>query len=98
MRRIVFDVEARLDVLQIVEYYEQADGPQLADRFTSELENFIESIAERPESFAEIRSGLRRANMGRFPHHILFQIIDSQTIRILAVKHDKRHPDLGLDR
>ncbi len=98
MRRIVYAVEAHVDVLEIVEYYEKADGPQLADRFTSELEKFIRYVAERPESFVEIRSGIRRANLDRFPHHILFQIVDTETIKILKVKHDRRNPDLGLDR
>ena len=98
MRRIIYDVEARFDVLEIVEFYERVDVPQLADRFTSELEKFIEHIAERPESFVEVRSGLRRANLNRFPHHIIFQIVDTETIKILTVKHDRRNPDLGLDR
>jgi plasmid stabilization system protein ParE len=98
VRRIVYDVEARFDVLEIVEFYEKVDGPQLADRFTSELEKFIEHISKRPESFVEVRSGLRRANLNRFPHHIIFQIVDTETIKILTVKHDRRNPDLGLDR
>lgn len=98
MRRIVYDVEARFDVLEIVEFYEKVAGPQLADRFTSELEKFIEHISKRPESFVEVRSGLRRANLNRFPHHIIFQIVDTETIKILTVKHDRRNPDLGLDR
>ena len=98
MRRTVYDVEARFDVLGIVEYYENVEGPHLADRFTSELKKFLEYVATRPESFLEIRSGIRRANLDRFPHHILFQIVDSGTIKVLAVKHDRRHPDLGLDR
>lgn len=98
MRQIVYDVEARFDVLEIVEYYENVDGPQLADRFTSELEKFIEYVAERPETFAEIRSGLRRANLSKFPHHIIFQIVDAETIKVLTVKHDRRQPDFGLNR
>lgn len=98
MRQIVYDVEARFDVLEIVEYYEKSDGPQLADRFVAELEKFITKVAEWPESYVEIRSGIRRANLNRFPHHILFQIVNADTIKILAVKHDRRHPDLGLDR
>ena len=98
MRRIVYDVEARFDVFEIVEYYEKADGPQLADRFTSELQKFIEYDAERPESFTEVRSGLRRANMVSFPHHVIFQIVDEETIKVLTVKHNRRHPDLGLNR
>lgn len=98
MRRIVYDIEARFDVLEIVEYYEKVEGQHLADRFTSELKKFLEFVATRPESYVEIRPGIRRANLDRFPHHILFEIVDLETIRILTVKHDRRHPDLGLDR
>lgn len=98
MRRIIYDVEARFDVLEIVGYYEKVDSSQLADRFTSELEKLIEYIAGRPESFVEVRSGIRRANLDKFPHHILFQLVDTETIKVLAVKHDRRNPDLGLDR
>ncbi len=54
MKQILYDVEARFDVLEIVKFYEKVDGPQLADRFTSELEKFIEHISERPETFFEI--------------------------------------------
>lgn len=92
MRRIIYNVEARFDVLETVEFYEKVDGPQLADRFISELEKFIEHIAARPESFVEIRFGIRRANLSRFPHHVLFQIVDAETIKVLAVKHDRRTP------
>jgi plasmid stabilization system protein ParE len=98
VRRIIYDVEARVDVLEIVEFYERSDGPHLADRFISELEKFMKYVAERPESFAEIRSGLRRANLNTFPHHIIFQVVDTETIKILTVKHRRRHPDIGLDR
>ena len=98
MRRVIYDVEARFDVLEIVEFYEKVDGPHLADRFISELEKFIEQIAERQKSFVEIRSGIRRANLNQFPHHILFQIVGAETIKILTVKHDRRNPDLGLDQ
>ena len=98
MKRIAYHLGARLDVLEIVEYYEREADAQLADRFTSELESFIESIAERPQSFREHKKGVRRANLVRFPHHVLFRLIDAETIKILSVKHDARRPSYGLNR
>ncbi|HEY2866829.1 MAG TPA: type II toxin-antitoxin system RelE/ParE family toxin [Pyrinomonadaceae bacterium] len=98
MRRIRYHVEARFDVLEIVDYYEEREGPELADEFTSELETFIERIAERPLSYRESEIGIRRANLDRFPHHVLFEIVDDETIKIVAVKHNRRRPSLGLDR
>jgi plasmid stabilization system protein ParE len=98
VRKIRYHVEARVDVLEIVEYYEDKEGPELADEFISELERFIESVAERPLSYREVEPGTRRANLDRFPHHVLFQIIDDEMIKVIAVKHNKRHPAQGLDR
>ena len=98
MKRIVYHLHARLDVLEIVEYYEREADGQSADRFASELERFIEAIAERPNSYRAHLKEVRRANLDRFPHHVLFQIIDDDTIKILSVKHDARHPSYGMDR
>lgn len=98
MIRIIYHVGARLDVLDIVEYYERESGADLADRFTSELEAFIEAIAERPHSYREHPRGIRRANLNRFPHHVLFRVVDAETIEILSVKHDHRRPSYGSER
>lgn|GEM_PF-1702235 len=98
MKRIVYNIEARFDVLEIVEYYEQVGGVQLADRFTSELQRFIEAIAQRPESYPTQSRTVRRANLTRFPHHVLFRVIDDDTIKIISVKHDHRKPSYGIRR
>ena len=91
-------VASEADSLEIVEYYEKVDGLELADRFVSELDRFIKFVSERPDAFAEIHSGLRRANLKTFPHHIIFEVVDEKTIIVLTIKHDRRHPDLGLNR
>jgi plasmid stabilization system protein ParE len=98
MKRIVYHVEARFDVLEIVEYFEREGGVEVADRFTTELELFIEMVAERPLGYREFKHGIRRANLHRFPHHILNQILDADTIRIISVKHDRRRPSYGFRR
>ena len=66
MKRIVYHLEARFDVLEIVEHYEQEGGAQLADRFTSELQRFIEAIAQRPESSLVIKEGSFLGHCGIF--------------------------------
>jgi plasmid stabilization system protein ParE len=45
VKRIIHHVEACVDVLEIVEYYEEQEHPELADEFTSELENIIAKLA-----------------------------------------------------
>jgi plasmid stabilization system protein ParE len=98
VKRVVYHVEARFDVLEIVEYYEREAGPVVADKFTAELERFIEKIAERPAAYPQPGTGIRRANLDRFPHHVLYRITDGNTVKILSVKHDRRRPSYGMDR
>jgi plasmid stabilization system protein ParE len=70
----------------------------LADRFVSELRRYIEAMAERPQSYPEHATGVRRANLRRFPYHVLFRILDDESIKILAIKHNRRHPSLATRR
>lgn len=98
MKTIEYHIGARFDVLEIVEHYELVDGVPLADRFVAELEKYVETIAERPRSYVNMSSGVRRANMRRFPYHIIFRVLDDNAIRILAVKHEHRHPSYGSER
>jgi plasmid stabilization system protein ParE len=47
--------------------------------------------------FAEV-NGIRRALLRRFPYSVLYRILDDGTVRILAIRHHKRHPDFGFER
>ena len=98
MRQIIYHVEARIDVLEIVEHYERKDGPLLSKRFVTELRRYIENIASRPVSYPVYVGGVRRANLDHFPHHVLFRILDEETIKIIAVRHNHRRPSYGLHR
>lgn len=80
-----------------MEYYEGVATPELADEFYRELRHFIEKAAARPESFAIRERDIRRVNLRRFPHHFLFRIV-GHTVRILVVRHHRRHPSFGSTR
>ena len=41
--------------------------------------------------------GFRRANLPRFPYHVLYEI-HAESLRIMHVRHNKRHPDYGMER
>ena len=85
------------DIDKIMEYYEQVATPELADEFYAELRLFIQEAMERPESFPIRERNLRRVNLQRFPYHFLFRIV-GDAVRILVVRHHRRHPSLGIKR
>ncbi len=95
--RLVLHPKLHSDVQAIMEYYERVAGPELADDFYSELRRFMLKAAERPESFSIRERDLRRANLHRFPYHFLFRIA-GDSVRILVVRHHRRHPSLGAHR
>jgi plasmid stabilization system protein ParE len=85
------------DISSIMEYYQQIATPELADEFYRELRHFIDKAAKGPESFAIRERDLRRVNLLRFPYHFLFRIVDD-SVRILVVRHHRRHPSFGIRR
>lgn len=95
--RVRLDSKVYLDLLEIVEHYEDEGGPEVAAAFYEEFRRYAKAAGERPYSFPGYEE-YRRVNLGKFPHHFLFEIVNETTIRITVLRHDRRHPDFGLGR
>ena len=95
--RLDFHRQVASDISRIMDYYEDATGPQLADDFYKELRAFFQNAAESPESYAIRERDLRRVNLERFPYHFLFRIA-GDAVRILVVRHHRRRQSLGTHR
>lgn len=58
--RIEFHKLVASDISRIMDYYEDAAGPQLADEFYEELRAFFQKARESPEGYALRERDLRR--------------------------------------
>lgn len=96
--KVRYHALARQDVLDILEFYEKEAGYPTAVRFFFELRRCIRRLTADPNSFPEIRGGIRRCLLDRFPYQINFEIVNPNELKILVVKHQRRDPDFGLDR
>jgi plasmid stabilization system protein ParE len=85
------------DIDQIMERYERVATRQLADEFYAEVRRLMVAAAKNPKRFAVRERDIRRANLKRFPFHFLFRIV-GETVRILVVRHHRRHPSYGMGR
>lgn len=94
---LIFHRLVQKDVRAVLRYYEEAGGPPLADRFFAELDRLVGQIESDPRKFHFLTPGLRRANMARFPYHLLFREGPAD-VRILVLRHHQRHPRFGVDR
>ena len=95
--RLILHEKVVVDVAEIMAYYEAESSAQLASEFHSEVRRLMIEAAERPESFSMRHGTLRRVNLKRFPYHFLFRIVDD-SVRILVVRHHRRHPSTGTER
>ena len=85
------------DISTIMAYYEDVGGAKLAEEFYSELRQFFQKAARKPEAYSTRERDLRRVNLETFPYHFLFRIVDDR-VRVLVVRHHSRRPALGVDR
>jgi plasmid stabilization system protein ParE len=76
-------------------YDERKD--HLGDEFFQEVERVLASIAANPQAFPQSSRGRRKAHLKRFPYTIFYRI-HADRLRVLSIRHDKRHPDYGAGR
>ncbi len=81
----------------IRKYYTEKSGVELANRIYRHFLATVEKVVEMPTRFHPIHGSLRRAEVNGFPYHFLFREIPAG-IRVLVLRHDKRHPSFGLSR
>jgi plasmid stabilization system protein ParE len=84
------------DVAEALRYYHHI-APQLADEFQDEVRIMLDRAAANPLRFHPAGRDFRRANLRRFPYHVLYDV-RPDSIRVMIVRHNKRHPDYGMDR
>jgi plasmid stabilization system protein ParE len=95
--RLVLHRRVRPHVDEIMDYYERAEHPDLAEDFYRELRGFMLDAARRPDRYHFFKADLRRTNLKRFPYHFLYRVV-GDCVRVLVVRHHRRHSDYGLQR
>lgn len=84
------------DIREVAMHYAEISARVLS-AFWSELDAALASVERNPGIHHFDSSGLRRANFRKFPYHLLYEI-DEDAILIVVLRHDRRHPDFGIDR
>lgn len=84
--------------LEAVRDYYEEKSPGLGAQFIEEFERQVIRIAAAPCRWMALDADLRRALMRRFPYVIYFRMLGADRVRIMVVKHQRRHPDLGRSR
>ena len=84
------------DIREIATHYAEISERVLA-AFWRELDSVLASVERNPRSHHFDTCGLRRANFRKFPYHLLYEA-DDNAIFMVVLRHDRRHPDFGINR
>jgi len=97
MRGIDYHPAVATELEEIRDYYER-QSPGIGRQFVEEFERQVFAIAAMPTRWMIVKGEIRRSLMKRFPYVIFFRATIDGGIRVTVVKHEKRHPALGLSR
>jgi plasmid stabilization system protein ParE len=86
----------------VTDYREASDhyegiSSDLQRQFRTEALSALDRILANPSLYAEVQ-GIRRALLKRFPYSVVYRIVDANTVRVLVIRHHRRHPAFGRDR
>ena len=77
--QIRFRVEARLDIQEAYDWYEER-SPGIGDRFLAAVDQCFESVTAKPSGFPTVYADVRRALLQRFPYSVLYRIEESSSL------------------
>jgi hypothetical protein len=89
--RLSFHPAVVRDIAAAARWYEgQKAG--LGAEFISSFDNVLAAVLESPLRFPIATASRRRAILGRFPYALIFEMLDPDSIRIIACHHHQQSP------
>ena len=98
MSELIVHPDVADEMADAAAWYSKID-PELAVRFLGEAYVAIQQALESPLLYREIDPPYRRVLCSNFPYRVIFEIMeDIDSIHIVAVMHQVRHPDSWKER
>ncbi len=96
--KLSFHRLVQCEVNEAIRWYDDC-SVGLGDDFFVKLSTLLDTILANPlgHGFWLKSKTVRRAQLKRFPYAVLYEIRPGK-VRILCVRHDKRHPRYGMGR
>lgn len=83
---------AERDIIQALDWYSEKGGKKLVIRFLRAYIKARTNACENPYTQAPIIEDFRKIRLAKFPYGIVYKVHNDE-VYIIAVAHDKRHPD-----
>ena len=70
----------------------------LGDALRAEVYGAVDRILHNPEQHRVVENEIRRCFVHHFPYSVLYRAVGADLVRILVIRHHRRHPRFGLQR
>lgn len=97
MTSATFHPLAEQELIDAADYYE-SQRPSLGLELLGEVEQSINFLIRYPEAGVRVGDSVRRLVLPKFPYSILYRVLETGEIRILAIAHHKRRPQYWIER
>ncbi|MGV8135425.1 MAG: type II toxin-antitoxin system RelE/ParE family toxin [Mangrovibacterium sp.] len=88
--------EAEIDLDKSYEFYSE-ESPKVAYSFYNQINSSLEDIKQHPGSFPIAYKDVRKYVVRKFPFVIYYQLVGA-VIRVIAIFHTSRNPEIWNDR
>ena len=95
--RIEYHPQTADDLNSALQFYE-GERPGLGAECREEIYNAINRIKGSPTLYRKVEGEIRRCLVRRFPFSILYRVIGNEVVRILVIRHHRKHPRFGQSR
>ena len=93
MTGLIIHPKVAEELADAAKWYREID-PELALRFLDEVYEAIGKARDMPLLFRIIEAPYRRVLCDTFPYRVVFEVIEEmQSVHIVSVIHQMRHPD-----
>ena len=96
MNKYRYLAPARAELRSAAHYYRDRSR-RVASLFMRSVQDAIDQIIEFPESAPIIRGQVRGKIISRFPYTLMYHM-ENGVVLVLAVAHEKQHPEYWVDR
>ena len=95
--KIVFEPAARVEFVEAARWYAVEAGRFYATDFRNEVHRALNLLCDHPSMGTPAKSNTRSMVVHRYPFFIVYRI-DSDTLHVLAVAHQRRRPGYWVGR
>jgi toxin ParE1/3/4 len=92
--KVTLHPDAEGDIGEAAAFYEREGSAVLAARFVAEFKKLSKLLIEHPNIGSPRSKGRRALSMNVFPYTVIYRV-NSEEIRVLVVKHDRKRPGYG---